>query len=212
MLRRLSVTALLLASACVAGEAPGAWQPLYDGKTLGAWKTTPFKEHGDVKVESGTIQLGAGKPMTGITWAGTFPKTDYEIRFEGARLQGGDFFASLTFPVQESFCTWVLGGWGGDIVGLSSIDGWDASDNETRKYFTFERGRWYSLRLQVTEDRIMAWIDEKPIIDAVITGRTISLRPGDTKLTAPLGFMSYGTTGGIRNIEYRLLKPPAVKP
>ena len=47
-------------------------------------------------------------------------------------MKGGDFFATLTFPVDDSFCTFVTGGWGGDIVGLSSIDGWDASDNETR--------------------------------------------------------------------------------
>ena len=102
------------------------------------------------------------------------------------RVQGNDFFASLTFPVGDSFCTWVTGGWGGDIVGLSSIDGWDASDNETRSYFNFENGRWYALRLQVTDDRIMAWIDEQPIVDVDITGRAIGLRHGEIKLSAPL--------------------------
>ena len=82
------------------------------------------------------------------TRAGVFPKTNYEIRFEATRIKGGDFFASLTFPVGESHCTWVTGGWGGDIVGLSSLDGWDASDNETRTYYTFETSRWYAFRLQ----------------------------------------------------------------
>ena len=84
--------------------------------------------------------------MTGITWTGEFPRSNYEVRFEAARLQGNDFFASLTFPVEDSFVTWVTGGWGGDIVGISSIDGWDASDNETRTYFNFENGRWYAMR------------------------------------------------------------------
>lgn len=203
----------LIAASAFAQTKSGEWIPLFDGKSLEGWRETPFKEHGPVRVENGAIVLSAGKPMTGITWAGaSLPKSNYELRLQARRIQGGDFFASMTFPVQDSFCTWVTGGWGGDIVGLSSLDGWDASDNETRKYFTFETGRWYALRLEVTDERIMAWIDEKPIIDVVITGRTVSLRPGDTKLTAPLGFMSYGTTGGLRKIEYRLLKPPAAKP
>ena len=95
-------------------------------------------------------------------------------------------------------------GWlGGDIVGLSSIDGWDASDNETRNYFTFENGRWYAMRLRVTAARITAWIDDKQVIDVEITGRTIGLRPGEIKLNTPLGFASYNTAGELRKIEYR---------
>jgi hypothetical protein len=175
------------------------WKPL-DG-----WKETGFTGRGKVTMEGGIVTLQPGGPMTGVTRAGEFPKNDYEIRFEAARLRGGDFFASLTFPVGESFCTWVTGGWGGDIVGLSSIDGWDASDNETRTYFTFETGRWYAFRLQVTPERIRGWIDEKAIIDAPIAGRTISLRRGEMHLSAPLGFASYNTAGSIRKIEYRPL-------
>ena len=100
---------------------------------------------------------------------------------------------------------WVTGGWGGDIVGLSSIDEWDASDNETRSYFTFETGRWYALRIQVTLDKITAWIDDKPVIDIVITGRTIGLRYGEDRLSVPFGFASYNTKGALRKIEYRVL-------
>ncbi len=144
--------------------------------------------------------------MTGVTWTGSFPRSDYEIRFEAARLAGNDFFATVTFPVQNSFCSLVTGGWGGDIVGLSSIDGWDASDNETRTYFTFETQRWYGFRVQVTADRIRVWIDEKPVINVAIAGRAISLRHGEIKLSAPFGFASYATEGALRKIEYRLLK------
>ncbi len=115
----------------------------------------------------------------------------------------------MTFPVGGSFCTWITGGWGGDIVGLSNLDGWDASDNETRSYFEFESGRWYVLRLQVTDDRITAWIDDRPIIRVEIGGRPVGLRYGEIKLSAPLGFTSFVTAGGLRKIEYRLLRPPA---
>ncbi len=207
----LLAVVLILAAAGAANAQPksGEWRPLFDGKSLEGWRETPFTGRGQVRVEKGTIVLGPGAPMTGVTWTGSFPHSDYEVRFEGARLEGSDFFASLTFPVGDSFCTWVTGGWGGDIVGLSSLDGWDASDNETRSYFEFEKGRWYALRLRVTADRIMAWIDDQPIIDVVITGRSIGLRFGEIKLSAPLGFASYGTNGGLRKIEYRLLRPAA---
>ncbi len=186
------------------------WQPLFDGKTLAGWRETAFSgRRGTVRVENGAIVLGAGNPLTGVTWTGSFPKTGYEIRFEAARLEGGDFFASLTFPAGDSHCTWVTGGWGGDIVGLSSLDGWDASDNETRTYYEFEPRRWYAFRLQVTPERISAWIDNRPVVKVEVAGRRVDLRAGEIKLSAPLGFASYATTGGIRRIEYRVLRAGA---
>ncbi len=204
------IAASLLLAAGAAGQEtrPDAagWRPLFDGKSLAGWRETQFSGRGQVLLEEGRLVLAAGKPMTGITLTRSFPRSNYEVRFEAARLAGNDFFASLTFPVKDSFCTWVLGGWGGDIVGLSSLDGWDASDNETRNYFNFERGRWYAMRLQVTDDRIQAWIDDQPVIQVEIGGRAIGLRFGEIKLSAPFGFASYGTTGALRKIEYRLLR------
>ena len=76
-----------------------------------------------------------------------FPGSDYEVRLEAVAAAGLRLLREPDLSGGDSFCTWVTGGWGGDIVGLSSIDGWDASDNETRTYFTFETGRWYALRL-----------------------------------------------------------------
>ena len=180
---------------------------MFDGKSLAGWKETPFARHGEVKVEGGALMLGPGAPLTGVNWTGEFPRSNYEVRFEAARRQGNDFFASLTFPVGQSFCTFVTGGWGGDIVGLSSIDGWDASENETRTYFNFENGRWYAMRVQVTDDRLMAWIDEQRVANVPINGREIGLRHGEIRLSAPFGFASYSTAGAIRKVEYRLLKP-----
>jgi hypothetical protein len=194
---------LLLCALAGAQPAGGGWRSLFDAKSRQGWRETGFTGRGKVSVENGTLRLGAGAPMTGVTWDGEFPKSDYEMRFEASRVEGGDFFASLTFPVGDSFCTWVTGGWGGDIVGLSSIDGWDASDNETRSYFQFEQGRWYGFRLQVTASKITAWIDERKIVSVETTGRTIGLRHGEMHLSAPLGFASYNTTGAIRKIEYR---------
>ena len=196
---------LLFAAGALLGQE---WKPLFDGKSIEGWKEAEFKGHAGIALQDGAIVLNAGSPMNGATWTGSFPKFNYEVRFEAVRLAGNDFFASLTFPVGDSYCTWVTGGWGGDIVGLSSLDGWDASDNETRTYFDFEKGRWYAFRLQVTPARITCWIDDKQIINVEIAGRTVDLRPGEIKLSAPFGFASYGTTGALRKIDYRLQSEP----
>jgi hypothetical protein len=195
----------LTAAGATASRAFQAWESLFDGKEWSNWKPTAFSGQGRVRIEDGVIILEPGKPLTGVTWTGQFPKSDYELRYEAMRRRGNDLFATVTFPVGDSYCSWVTGGWGGDIVGLSSIDGWDASENETRTYFTFENHRWYRLRLRVTLSRISAWIDDNRIIDAAIEGREIGLRRGEIKLSAPLGFASYATEGAIRNIEYRRL-------
>jgi len=193
--------AFLLGLLCVALHA----ESLFDGKSLGAWRETPFSNRGAVRIENGALVLGAGSPMTGVTWSGEFPKNSYEITFEAQRVKGGDFFATLTFPYDASFATLVTGGWGGDIVGISSIDGWDASDNETRTYFTFEPGKWYAFRLRVSPGRIQAWIDSRQVVNLEVAGRALSLRYGEIKLSAPLGFASYATTGALRKLEYRKL-------
>lgn len=206
MIKRLGLLALILAAAAPAQT--GEWKSLFDGKTLEGWKDAAFARHGESKVEQGAIVLGLGQPLTGVNLAAAFPKTNYEVRFEAMRERGGDFFASLTVPVGESFATFVTGGWGGDIVGLSSIDGWDASDNETRSYFTFENGRWYTFQLQVTPEKIVGMIDGQVVFNPAITGRTISLRPGEIERSKPFGFASYNTIGRIRKVEYRLLRSP----
>ena len=198
---------LLLLLACAALAAAQDWKPLFDGKTLDGWRETPFTNGGKPSAADGRILLPPGRPLTGVTYARAFPRTNYEIRFEAMRLRGNDFFASLTFPVEKSHCTWIAGGWGGDIVGLSSLEDMTAAENETRTYFNFENNRWYRFRLQVTPERITAWIDDERIIQVALAGREISLRPGEIELSAPLGFASYATEGALRHAEYRELKP-----
>ncbi len=203
---RLAAAAMLWCGALSAQPKAAEWKPLFDGKSLQGWKETAFNGHGEVRVRDGVIVLGGGMPLTGINWTGPFPRINYEIRFEAARLEGSDFFASLTLPAGDSHCTFVTGGWGGDIVGISSLDGWDASDNETRTYVNFENGRWYSFRVEVRAERIRAWIDGERVVNVAIAGRRVELRPGDIELSAPLGFASYASTGGLRRIEYRELR------
>jgi hypothetical protein len=206
--KSLAVVWVCSAIALAAQPAGSAnWKPLFDGATLQGWRATPFSGHGRVHVADGAIVLEKGV-MTGITWTGSFPKANYEVRLEAMRVDGYDFFAGITFPVHDSHCTWINGGWGGTVVGLSSLDSMDASENDTSFRRTFESGRWYRLRLRVTRDRIQSWIDDELIIDAYIANREVGLRLGEIELSRPFGIASYSTTARLRKIEYRLLPTP----
>jgi hypothetical protein len=182
-----------------------AWEPLFDGKTLTNWQSTEFVAEGAVKVESGQIILETGGPMTGITWAGAkLPTTNYEIALQAMRVEGRDFFAGLTFPVADSYCSLILGGWGGTVVGLSSINGQDASENETSQSITFEPGRWYNVRIRVTPAKIEAWLDERQIVNQDITGKKIDTRI-EVEPSKPLGVAAYRTKAALRDIRLRRL-------
>ncbi|MDA1050338.1 MAG: DUF1080 domain-containing protein [Planctomycetota bacterium] len=194
---------MLATGAASAADDPN-WKPLFDGKTLKGWKITNFGGEGEVEVKDGQIVLEFGSSLTGITYDGEFPKTNYEISLEAMRVDGNDFFCGLTFPVADSHCSFILGGWGGAVVGLSSIDGRDASENETTQYKKFESGQWYKVRVRVTPERIEAWIDDKVWVDQEITGRKISTR-SEVNLSKPIGISAYETRAALRKLKFREL-------
>ena len=209
MRTQTAVAAVVLAAALAArgADTPSIldWRPLFDGKSLAGWRESDFFGAGKITVRDGVITIGSGA-LTGISWAGAtlpFPVAGYEVRVEAARIKGGDFFAGITFPVRDSYCTWIAGGWGGEVVGLSSIDGADASMNETTFSQKFDLGRWYTLRLRVTPDAITAWIDEDLAIDFKIGKHWIALREGEIEHSAPFGIATYNTVGAVRRIEWR---------
>ena len=186
------------------GNEPG-WTPLFDGKTLTNWQSTKFVGAGAVKVENGEIILDAGKALTGITWTGEKPPaSNYELTLQAMRVEGSDFFAGITFPVGDSFCSLILGGWGGEVVGLSSINGMDASENETSQSMKFTSGRWYTIRIRVTAEKIEAWLDERRIVDVVLKGKEIDTRI-EMIMSQPIGVASWRTKAALRDIRLRRL-------
>jgi len=207
--RSLLACLALLASCAAAGEVPASrvpWTVLFDGSSLAGWTPSEFGGQGEVRLEDGALRLEMGSPLTGITWtdAEALPRTDYELELVAARLLGNDFFCGLTFPVGDSWATLVLGGWGGALTGLSCLDGRDASDNETRSYHVYERGRDYRVRLVVTPARIRAWLDDEPIVAVAIAGRTVGLRVEVTR-SAPLGVACYATVARLSSLRLRSL-------
>lgn len=196
----------ILARAAAQPPAPADredWQPLFDGKTLRGWRVTPFDGAGKVEVRDGLIALSAGDPFTGIHYTNDPPTLNYEVALEAMRVGGADFFCGLTFPVRNTFCSLIVGGWGGSVVGLSNIDGMDASENETTQFIDFATGRWYRIRLRVTEHKIEAWVEQKKVANVTTTGRKISQRFGEIELSRPLGIASWMTSAAVREIRIR---------
>lgn len=182
-----------------------AWHNLFDGKSLKGWKSTNFGGEGEVYVENGTIQMDFGSSLTGITYQKKFPQIDYEVQLDAMRVDGVDFFCGITFPVEKSYCSFIVGGWAGAVVGLSSIDGKDASENDTTRFMNFASKRWYRIRVRVTKTRIQAWINDKQAVDQNIEGRKISTR-NEVNLSKPLGIAAFETRAGLRKIQFRKLK------
>ncbi|MSU22366.1 MAG: DUF1080 domain-containing protein [Opitutus sp.] len=206
-----------------AADAPAASKPvavaataeqlLFNGETLAGWKPSAFDTQTEVTVESAfregrsAIVIAKSGYLCGLTWADAtkLPRMDYEISLEAMRLDGDDFFCGLTFPVGKSACTLIVGGWGGTLVGLSSIDNMDASENETSGGMEFKTDRWYRIRVRVTAEKIEAWIDREKMVDVETNGKVIGLRYGDIKHSLPLGIAAFQTKAAIRDIVLRRL-------
>lgn len=208
----LAVTSVVVVYSCVtqAGErqqpkASAGWKNLFDGKSLAGWKSAGYFGGGKVHIQDGAIVMEKGERMTGVAYQGKdFPKLDYEVAFEGKKLDGEDFFATATFPVGDSFCSLVTGGWGGQVVGLSSINNMDASENETATSLEFKKNQWYKVRIRVTKDRIQAWIDDKQMIDVDTADKKIHIR-FECDNCKPFGFCTWDTVGAVRDIRVRPL-------
>jgi len=181
---------------------------LFDGKSLKNWSITDYAGRGEVSLDGkGSVRLEFGVALTGIHWAGhELPRNNYEIRWEAKKEMGSDFFGSLTFPFRKNHATLILGGWGGALVGISCLDGFDASENETATAHLFQLNRWYACRLMVTADYFRFWVDQEKLIDCAVKDRKVALRSGEIELSAPLGFSTYDTTGMIRNVALLNLK------
>ncbi len=178
------------------------WKYLYGGQASKEWKTTLFGGEGEVQRQKDQVILSPGATLTGITYQGKFPKTNYEIELEAMRVEGIDFFCGLTFPVKKSHCSLIVGGWAGAVVGLSSIDDQDASANETTRYLTFKAKKWYPIRVRVTDGNISVWIENKQVVNQDIKNRKLTTRP-EVDLNKPLGICAWQTKAAIRNIRWR---------
>lgn len=176
------------------------WFPLDD-----SWQQVAGGELS--RPEPGILRLQWGEALSGIRWTGGPVAPPFEIELEARRLDGSDFFCGLTFPARATgeCLTWVVGGWGGGTVGISSIDDLDAAHNETTRHKTFEKERWYALKLRRAGERLEAWIDGERVVDLDTTGRKLSLRPGAIEVCAPFGLATWQSSGEFKRLRWRPL-------
>jgi hypothetical protein len=175
------------------------WKPL-DGLLGGG---------GTVTMENGVLTLEEGNPINGIvvdTDGFTIPDTTYEIEVEAMRVRGREIFCGLTFPVpgRNTCVTFIAGGWGGGTTGISSLDGRDASANETMSVQRYENGKWYAIRIRAEVDYLQVWIDGKNVAAVNTRGRQLGMRSGEVEECQPLGFFTWDTTARLRNLRLHL--------
>jgi hypothetical protein len=173
--------------------APGKWVAI-DGAAEVAWDD-----------EKRVLKIGVGTDLNGVRWTGPRPSVPYVVELEARRMSGGDFFCGLTFPVRsgKDSVSLIVGGWGGNLVGISSIDVMDASENSTGSQHVFEDQRWYRIRVQVENERLQAWIDDKQVVDAHTEEQKLSLRPGPIEDCAPFGLATWLTSAELRGVRWR---------
>ena len=183
-----------------ATSLPSPWAALFNGTDLTGWKETDYAGRGNVKVENSELHIENGLVITGITFTNNavLPKTNYEISYQAKRVNGSDFFALLTFPVGDKHASFVTGGWGGAVTGISSINSMDASENDTTVYLKYNQDQWYTFRLRVTPENLSVWMTPKEHLiplnatvasivksyqaEAAIAGQTLSAKDAETAL------------------------------
>ncbi len=181
------------------------WKPLIKKDSLDGWEVTEFGGQGEVKVVGDQLSLALGEPLTGITWKGKdFPKENFEIKLDAQRVTGSDFLCGLTFPVGDGHASLIGGGWGGGLVGLSSVDGSDASENSTSTFRDFKNGQWYNFRVRVDDKNVTAWIDDERVFQQERQGHEFSVR-AEVMSNRPVGFCVFQSKVIVKNFEWRPL-------
>ncbi|MFT5732141.1 MAG: hypothetical protein ACI8WY_000806 [Planctomycetota bacterium] len=190
------------------------WTTLFDGRSLDGWQAGVFGDSDDPEFTEGGVVLPIGVPLSGITYLGEPPSGRYALEVQATRKYGSDFFLGITFPVRDEHVTLVLGGWGGVVCGLSCIDGEDASSNSTRTYAEFPNGKRQTVLIEVDDQRVRAWVEGTPLIDAALEGRRLGVRP-EVQPSLPLGVASFITCTELHSVRVWLrgespeAQPPA---
>jgi len=194
-------------------SAKAETRALFNGKDLSGWKLADIWGNGKVEVLSnGVVSCDIGKPLSGIVYTNPFPTMSYEVKLEALRKEGSDFFVALTLPVESNACTVVIGGWGGGLCGISSIDYMDASENPHSSGVALTNNVWYTLRVRVTPGLLEVALNDT-LYNAKVPfekSSSFSLRAGsDIDKTLPFGLATFETHALWRNLTVTSPPPQA---
>ena len=205
-MKTLSVTLFLLSVFSLQAETDA----LFNGKDLSGWKAADIWGNGKVEaLSNGVVSCGLGKPLTGLAYTNSFPTMSYEVKMEALRKEGSDFFVAMTIPVESNACTVVIGGWGGNLCGISSINFMDASENQYSESVSFKNDVWYTLRVRVTPGLLEVFLNDTLYTAKVPfeSSSAFTLRAGsDIDKTKPFGLATYETKALWRNLSVTTLE------
>ena len=214
---RLAGLGVLLAVlvGCGSAPAPGAG-PTTALEQIHAPRGIPpgFEEtelggEGLASIAPNRILLEPGVPLSGVTWTGAAPVAPYTLEVEFTKRYGNDFPCALTFPVAGSHLSLVLGGWGGTVCGLSSLDGLDASRNETRFVRSFPPGARTHVRLEVHRAEVRAALDGVEVVRIDLAGRSLGVRE-ELLPCRPLGIAAFATAVEVHSVRWGPIGLPPV--
>ncbi len=106
--------------------------------------------------------------------------------------------------MSDQFCSVVIGGWGGATLGISSINGSDASENEWSRIMSFDNEKWYSFHLKVSKEQILFSVDDETMIDVPRKDNQFDTRI-EVIRSRPFGLCNYQCITEIKDFAYRKL-------
>ena len=177
------------------------------------WEPVKFGGEGEITFEDGTLVMDYGNPLTGLQYKGEVTELfgeeleNYVITCQAQRVEGGDMFLGVTFPVGKvGHTSLVLGGWAGAITGLSNLDGLNASENATTQYHSMPEGQWFKVKIKVTSEKIECWLDDKQLVDVKRADYKQYDTHGAVVDTKPFGVFNYGTWSRVKDLKVWKLK------
>ena len=87
---------------------------------------------------------------------------------------------------------------------MSSINGEDASQNETTSYMNFVSKKWFHIRVRVEPGKIQAWIDEDRVVNLDTADKNLTIRL-EVEPSLPLGLSTWNTAAAWKNIQIKKL-------
>ncbi len=164
------------------------------------------------KIEGGGIKTsGHGRERLALAPP---PAESYELSFQFVPEKEAD--VSPLLPVGNTRCHVVIAGWSGQVAGISSIDGKDASHNSTRKKpRQYEAGREYTVLSRVAVDGetagISIFVDGRPHLHwEGESARLTSPKGWDIPDPKLIGLSTYDARIIFRDVKVRPFTP--VKP
>jgi alpha-L-arabinofuranosidase len=93
--------------------------------------------------------------------------TDYTLNVKARKLDGAEGFLILFhLDDNDTFTAWNIGGWGNTRHQLQRTTDDTAEDFGNGVRGKIENGKWYDIRIELSGDRVKAYLDGKLVHDA----------------------------------------------